>query len=233
MHVAVLVFPGSNCDHDCYHVLKHSLGLSVDLVWHKESNLKGYDAVVIPGGFSYGDYLRTGAIAKSSPIMKAVRSFADQGGKVLGICNGFQILLEAGLLPGAMLRNRNLKFICKDVYVRIENVNTPFTRNGYSGQVLRLPVAHADGNYYLGADELGRLEDHGQVVFRYCRSDGAVSDAANPNGSVSCIAGVCSEKGNIVGMMPHPERSSDSILGNIDGKMIFSSLLSQGTPISQ
>ena len=168
MRVAVLVFPGSNCDYDCYHVLKHTLHFSVDFVWHKESTLTGYDAVVIPGGFSYGDYLRTGAIAKSSPIMKAVRKFSENGGFVLGICNGFQILLEAGLLPGAMLRNRDLKFICKDVYVRTENVKTPFTRNYCSGQVLRLPIAHADGNYYLEVDELSRLEDHGRVVFRYC-----------------------------------------------------------------
>lgn len=233
MRVAVLVFPGSNCDHDCYYVLEHSLGISADFVWHKESSLKTYDAVVIPGGFSYGDYLRTGAIAKFSPIMEAVKEFSDEGGKVLGICNGFQILLEAGLLPGAMLRNRDRKFICKDVYVRIENRGIPFTRNCSSGQVLRLPVAHADGNYYLEADELKRLEDKGQIVFRYCRSDGAVSDALNPNGSVGCIAGVCNEKGNILGMMPHPERSSDSNLGNVDGKIIFDSLLSQGTHTSQ
>ena len=226
MRFGVLVFPGSNCDHDCYHVLKHTFGRSVDFVWHKENSLKGYDAVIIPGGFSYGDYLRTGAIAKFSPIMKAVEQFAGEGGYVLGICNGFQILLEAGLLPGAMLRNRTLKFICKEVFIRVENNHTPFTNRCRPHQILRLPVAHADGNYYAEPSTCQILESHRQIIFRYCDSQGRTTEEANPNGSVLSIAGICNERGNVLGMMPHPERGAETLLGNTDGRLIFESLLS-------
>lgn len=226
MRFGVLVFPGSNCDHDCYHALKHTFGQSVDFVWHKENSLKGYDAVMIPGGFSYGDYLRTGAIAKFSPIMKAVEQFAGEGGYVLGICNGFQILLEAGLLPGAMLRNRTLKFICKEVFIRVENTHTPFTNRCKPYQVLRLPVAHADGNYYIEPSTCRILESHQQIIFRYCDSQGRITEEANPNGSVLSIAGISNERGNVLGMMPHPERGAETLLGSTDGRPIFESLLS-------
>jgi len=225
MRFGILVFPGSNCDHDCYHVIKHLLGRPADFIWHKETDLRGVDAVVIPGGFSYGDYLRTGAIAQYSPIMKSVRDFARAGGPVLGICNGFQILLEAGLLPGAMLRNRSLKFICKDVHVRVETDGTPFTAGIAPGSVLKLPIAHAEGNYYADPESLGGLRENGRIVFRYCSADGRIDDASNPNGSLDAIAGVCNPAGNVVGMMPHPERCSEGLDGNTDGRRIFESLL--------
>jgi phosphoribosylformylglycinamidine synthase len=221
----IVVFPGSNCDHDAYHVVKHVLGEEARFVWHKDHDLGGVDCVILPGGFSYGDYLRSGAIARFSPVMEEVVAFAKRGGKVLGICNGFQIALEAGLLPGAMLRNRSLKFVCKDVFIRTENANTPFTRRLAKGDVLRIPVAHAEGNYYLADDELARLEDAEQVVFRYSEADGTITDAANPNGARNNIAGIVNAKGNVLGMMPHPERLSEAILGGDDGRRIFESLL--------
>ena len=230
MRFAVIVFPGSNCDHDCYHALKHVFGQAVEFVWHKETDLKGYDVVVIPGGFSFGDYLRTGAIAQYSPIMKAVDNFSRDGGFVLGICNGFQILLEAGILPGAMLRNQTLKFICRDIHVSVENTLEPFTHKVGVGRVLRLPIAHADGNYYAEDDTLQDLESNGQVIFRYCDQEGRISNQSNPNGSVRSIAGICNKSRNVLGMMPHPERCVDPELGNTDGRLIFESLLTSLGP---
>jgi phosphoribosylformylglycinamidine synthase len=225
MNIGVVVFPGSNCDHDCEHVFKNLLGQSVRMVWHRDTALAGLDAVILPGGFSYGDYLRTGAIARFSPVMGAVKEFARAGGLVLGICNGFQILLEAGLLPGAMLRNRSLNFICKDVHVRVENAATPFTGRCEPGQVLKLPIAHADGNYYTDPVTLAGLQANAQIVFRYCTADGKVTPEANPNGSLDNIAGIRNAAGNVLGLMPHPERASEELLGNEDGKLIFLSML--------
>jgi phosphoribosylformylglycinamidine synthase len=225
MNFGVIVFPGSNCDHDCLHVISSILGQNAVSVWHKETSLAGLDAVILPGGFSYGDYLRTGAIARFSPVMQAVEQFAKAGGLVLGICNGFQILLEAGLLPGAMLRNRSLSFICKDVYVRVENAATPFTGLCVSGQVLKLPIAHADGNYYTDPVTLAALQANAQIVFRYCTPEGAITPEANPNGSLDNIAGICNADGNVLGLMPHPERCAEEVLGNADGRIIFRSML--------
>lgn len=225
MNFGVIVFPGSNCDHDCLHVISSILGQNAVSVWHKETSLAGLDAVILPGGFSYGDYLRTGAIARFSPVMQAVEQFAKVGGLVLGICNGFQILLEAGLLPGAMLRNRSLSFICKDVYVRVENAATPFTGLCVSGQVLKLPIAHADGNYYTDPVTLAALQANAQIVFRYCTPEGAITPEANPNGSLDNIAGICNADGNVLGLMPHPERCAEEVLGNADGRIIFRSML--------
>ncbi len=225
MTIGIVVFPGSNCDHDCEHVFKAVLGQSVTMVWHKETKLSGLDAVVLPGGFSYGDYLRTGAIASYSPVMQAVKDFARTGGLVIGICNGFQILLEAGLLPGAMLRNTSLHFICKDVYVRVENAATPFTRRCEPGQVLKIPIAHADGNYYTDPVTLAGLQANGQVIFRYCDAEGKVSPSFNPNGSLDHIAGIRNAEGNVLGMMPHPERCAEEVLGCEDGRVIFQSML--------
>jgi phosphoribosylformylglycinamidine synthase len=225
MKIGVLVFPGSNCDHDCRHVFKDVLGQYVEMIWHKETLLAGLDAIVVPGGFSYGDYLRTGAIARFSPVMGAVKEFAQKGGLVLGICNGFQILLEAELLPGAMLRNRSLHFICKDIYVRVENVATPFTNACKPGQVLKIPIAHAEGNYYTDPVTLAGLQANAQVVFRYCDADGKVTPEANPNGSLDNIAGIRNDRGNVLGMMPHPERCAEAMLGNEDGRVIFQSMI--------
>jgi len=225
MNFGVIVFPGSNCDHDCIHVLSDVLGHKAIPVWHKETKLDGLDAIILPGGFSYGDYLRTGAIARFSPVMGAVKQFAHEGGMVLGICNGFQILLEAGLLPGAMLRNRSLSFICKDVYVTVENAATPFTGLCQPGQVLKIPIAHADGNYYTDDVTLSQMKAAAQVVFRYCAPDGQVTTEANPNGSLDNIAGIKNAVGNVMGMMPHPERSAEAVLGNDDGRLIFLSML--------
>jgi phosphoribosylformylglycinamidine synthase len=225
MKIGVLVFPGSNCDHDCQYVFEKVLAQNVTMIWHKETTLSDVDAIVIPGGFSYGDYLRTGAIARFSPVMNAVNEFAQHGGLVLGICNGFQILLEAGLLPGAMLRNRSLHFVCKDVYVRVENAATPFTGACQPGQVLKIPVAHAEGNYYTDPVTLAGLQANAQIVFRYCTSEGKVTPEANPNGSLDNIAGVRNAEGNVLGMMPHPERSAEDLLGNADGRLILSSML--------
>lgn len=239
MNIGVVVFPGSNCDHDCVHVLCDVLGQSVRQVWHKETLLDGLDAVVLPGGFSYGDYLRTGAIARFSPVMGSVAQFAAAGGLVLGICNGFQILLEAGLLPGAMLRNRSLSFICQDVYVRVENAATPFTSRCEPGQALKIPIAHADGSYYTDEVTLSQLKANAQVVFRYCTADGKVTEEANPNGSLDNIAGIRNAAGNVMGLMPHPERCAEAVLGNEDGRLIFLSMLEalekasrEGTPVN-
>ena len=222
---AVVVFPGSNCDHDAYHAARHVLGHDAEFVWHKESSLKGADVVILPGGFSYGDYLRTGAIAQFSPVMKAVSDFAAAGGPLLGICNGFQVLCEAKLLPGALIRNRDLKFHCEHVRVRVEQTDTPFTGRADRGQVLRLPIAHGEGNFFADPGTLEQLESSGRVVFRYCDGDGETSDACNPNGSIHGIAGICSEQRNIVGLMPHPERACESPLGSEDGLVLFDSVV--------
>ncbi len=222
---AVLVFPGSNCDHDAYHALKHVIGLDAGFVWHKESSLEGFGAVVIPGGFTYGDYLRTGAMAKLSPVMASVRRFAEGGGPVIGICNGFQILLEAGMLPGAMIVNESLRFVCDYVHLRTESVRTPFTKGIEPGAVLKIPVAHYQGNYYADPQTLSALEERGQVVFRYCERDGRVTGSANPNGSARNIAGICNERGNVLGMMPHPERCAESAMGSADGRLLFDSMV--------
>jgi phosphoribosylformylglycinamidine synthase len=223
--VGVVVFPGSNCDHDTYHVLKHVLGLETRFVWHKESDLRGLDAVVLPGGFSYGDYLRTGAIARFSPVMKAVAEFARGGNPVLGVCNGFQILQEAGLLPGAMLRNRGVKFLSQPVHVRLERTDTPVTAGLELGTVLTMPSAPGDGNFHLPDDELDRLEGEGRVVFRYTTREGRLDPDANPNGSARAIAGVCNEARNVVGLMPHPERASEPELGSADGRRLLEALV--------
>ncbi len=225
MRFAVVVFPGSNCDVDCYRALADVMGQEADYVWHRETDLSRYDCVVLPGGFSYGDYLRAGAIAGQSPVMEAVRKFAARGGLVLGICNGFQILLEAGLLPGAMRRNESLRFECGDVYLRVER-ETPFTHSLGEGDVLRLPIAHAEGNYFIEPEGLEDLEAHDQIVFRYCDSRGRITPAANPNGSVANVAGVCNRRGNVLGMMPHPERYVEAVLGGEDGRLLFGSAIS-------
>ena len=225
MRFAIIVFPGSNCDHDAYHAAKHVLGQQAEFVWHKETDLSGADAIILPGGFSHGDYLRTGAIARFSPVMNSVKMFAAVGGPVLGICNGFQILLEAGLLPGAMLRNRELKFRCEHVNIRVEQTDTPFTFACRPQQVLRIPIAHGEGNYFTTPEALGRMEQNRQVVFRYVNAAGVVTDEANPNGSVGSIAGICNEQRNIVGLMPHPERACEAPLGSTDGLVIFESVV--------
>ncbi len=225
MKFGVVVFPGSNCDHDCYHVAKHVVGQEAVYLWHKEERLSGVDCVIVPGGFSYGDYLRAGAIARLSPVMRAVADFAAGGGLVIGICNGFQVLLEAGLLPGAMQRNANLKFVCRQQHLRVERSDTPFTRRYREGQVVRIPIAHAEGNYYADPETLARLEAEGRVVFRYCDAAGAVTPEANPNGSLGNIAGICSPGRNVLGMMPHPERAAEALLGSTDGLPLFESLL--------
>ncbi|MFN7134938.1 MAG: phosphoribosylformylglycinamidine synthase subunit PurQ, partial [Myxococcales bacterium] len=220
-----VVFPGSNCDHDAWHVAREVLGQDAVYLWHKDRDLKGADCVIVPGGFSYGDYLRCGAIARLSPVMDEIAAFAKKGGPVLGICNGFQILTEAGLLPGALMRNRSLKFVCDDVHLKVEASKAVFTRRYGAGEVLKMPVAHAEGNYYVDAEELRRLEGEGRVVLRYCSADGRVDPASNPNGAVANIAGVCNEAGNVVGLMPHPERASEQVLGSVDGRRMFEALL--------
>jgi phosphoribosylformylglycinamidine synthase len=225
MKVGVVVFPGSNCDHDAYHVVKHVCGQEPRFVWHGETALGDVDAVILPGGFSYGDYLRTGAIARFAKIMPAVVDFARRGGPVLGICNGFQILQEAGLLPGAMLRNRDVKFLSQPVHIRIERSDTPVTHGLAVGDVLTMPIAHGDGNFHLPDDELARLEGEGQVVFRYTTRDGRPDDAANVNGSARAIAGVCNRERNVVGLMPHPERAAEPELGSADGRKLFEALV--------
>jgi len=223
--VGVVVFPGSNCDHDTLHVLGDVCGQEVRPVWHKDSDLRDLDAVVLPGGFSYGDYLRTGAIARFSPVMRAVGEFARRGGPVLGICNGFQILQEAGLLPGAMLRNQGVKFLSQPVHVRVERTDTPATAGLAAGSVLTMPIAHGEGNFYAAPDEIARLEGEGQVVFRYTTKDGRLEAEANANGSAAAIAGVCNAARNVVGLMPHPERASEAELGSEDGRRLFESLV--------
>jgi len=224
MKYGVIVFPGSNCDHDAYHVISKLVGQPVDFIWHKETDLSKYDAVILPGGFSYGDYLRAGALARFSPVMKSVRKFAEEGRFVLGICNGFQILCEAGLLPGVLIRNKNLHFICKHVKIRVETNNTPFTSDIEPGKVLSIPIAHAEGNYFCDNELLKELEANDQIVFRYCDDDGRITEEANPNGSISNIAGICNSSRNVLGMMPHPERACEEILGSTDGRDIFRSL---------
>ncbi|MGB7218963.1 MAG: phosphoribosylformylglycinamidine synthase subunit PurQ [Vicinamibacterales bacterium] len=225
MKFAVIVFPGSNCDEDAYHAATAVLGQQAEYVWHKDTSLKGADVVILPGGFAHGDYLRTGAMARFSPIMREVRAFADRGGPVLGICNGFQVLLEAGLLPGAMLRNRGLKFLCQQVHVRVEQTDTPFTLACRRGQVLQMPIAHGEGNYFAEPESIARLEANRQIIFRYADAAGEVRDEANPNGSAAAIAGICNEARNVVGLMPHPERACESALGSADGLIIFESVL--------
>ena len=225
MTFGIIVFPGSNCDHDAYHAAHDVLGQRAEYIWHKDTDLRGADVIVLPGGFAHGDYLRCGAMARFSPVMRAVQAFADRGGPVLGICNGFQVLLEAGLLPGAMLRNRSLKFQCQQVYIRVEQTDTPFTAACRLGQVLQVPIAHGEGNYFAESDVIKRLEANRQVVFRYTSADGKLDDAANPNGSASAIAGLCNEARNVVGLMPHPERACETALGSADGRFIFESVL--------
>ena len=225
MRFGIVVFPGSNCDRDCFYVIKDVLRQPVEYIWHKDRRLNDFDCIILPGGFSYGDYLRTGAIARFSPIMKQVSDFVQEGGLVVGICNGFQILLEAGLLPGAMLRNKNLHFICKCVYVKTENKESPFTNLCSKSQILKIPIAHNEGNYYIDNDGLKNLEKNEQIVFRYCSPDGDVHKEFNPNGALGNIAGIINREGNVLGMMPHPERSSETELGSTDGSIIFESIV--------
>ena len=225
MKFGVVVFPGSNCDFDAYHVLGSVLKQDTVFLWHKDHDLRGCDCVILPGGFSYGDYLRSGAIARFSPLMREVAEFAERGGLVMGICNGFQILLEMGLLPGAMLRNKRLKFLCQFVHLRLEKEETPFTRLGRRGQVLRIPIAHYEGNYYAPVETLEELERGGQIVFRYCDPEGRLSAEANVNGALNSIAGIINRRGNVLGLMPHPERASEAVMGSQDGRLIFDSLV--------
>jgi phosphoribosylformylglycinamidine synthase len=225
MKFGVVVFPGSNCDHDAFYAIGNVLQKPVEFIWHQSENLANCDAVILPGGFSYGDYLRTGAIARFSPVMKSVEKFAKSGGMVLGICNGFQILCEAGLLPGAMMRNSGLRYICRHVYVRIEQANTPFTSAAQKGQVMKMPIAHNDGNYTCDDATLAELEKNRQVIFRYTTPDGSDDNAGNPNGSMANIAGICNRERNIAGLMPHPERAVESALGSADGLIIFRSMI--------
>jgi phosphoribosylformylglycinamidine synthase subunit PurQ / glutaminase len=225
MRVSVVVFPGSNCDSDCFHAMQDVMKCDVEYVWHKDTDLRKPDLVILPGGFSYGDYLRTGSIARFSPVMNEVISFAGQGGAVIGICNGFQILLESGLLPGAMLSNVSMKFICKHVWLRTENANTLFTNHLESKQVIRVPIAHGEGNYTASSEVLKQLNDENRVIFRYVSEQGDSSSEYNPNGSLENIAGIMNEKGNVLGMMPHPERSSEEILGGEDGCFIWESII--------
>jgi phosphoribosylformylglycinamidine synthase I len=226
MNFAVLQFPASNCDQDAVHVLKEVLGQPARLVWHKDNSLAGIDAVVIPGGFSYGDYLRTGAIARFSPIMEAVRNFAANGGPVLGICNGFQILCEAGLLPGALIRNRSLQFRCEHIFIKTANSDSAFTNKIPGGKFLRVPIAHGEGCYFADETTLEDLKANGQILWQYCDMKGELTESANPNGSLKNIAGICNKAGNVAGLMPHPERASEPILGSTDGRLIFDSLIS-------
>ena len=225
MRFGVVIFPGSNCDTDAWHALNDQMGAPVDYIWHQETDLAGYDCVILPGGFSYGDYLRTGAIARFSPVMNAVMEFADKGGLVLGICNGFQILLEAGMLPGAMMRNAGRKFVCAYVNLLVEATDTPYTRAMEKGQVLRIPIAHGEGNYYADAATLAELKRHDQIVFRFCSPEGAITPESNPNGALENIAGICNRERNVLGLMPHPERCTNPILGSGDGRLVWESLL--------
>jgi phosphoribosylformylglycinamidine synthase I len=225
MKFGVLVFPGSNCDHDTYHVIAEVAKQPVTFLWHDSEDLGGVDAVLVPGGFAYGDYLRTGAIARFSPVMQSVKRFAEGGGLVLGICNGFQILTEAGLLPGALMRNAGLKYICKQVHLRVETTNSPFTNQLSKGEVLQMPIGHMEGNYFCEQDELRRLESEDRITFRYVTPQGETTAEANPNGSLSNIAGILNAGRNVLGMMPHPDRSSEQLLGSADGWKIFSSMV--------
>jgi phosphoribosylformylglycinamidine synthase I len=224
MKFGVIVFPGSNCDHDAYHVISKHVGQPVSFIWHRETDLAEYDALIIPGGFSYGDYLRAGALASLSPVMSSVREFAARGGLVLGICNGFQILCESGLLPGALIRNRDLHFVCEHVRVRVENADTPFTNELRRGQILSMPVAHAEGNYVCDDATLAELQNEDRIIFRYCDAEGRATPEANPNGARDNIAGICNRERNVVGLMPHPERACEDLLGSSDGRGVFHSL---------
>ena len=226
MKFGVIIFPGSNCDHDAHWTVEHVIEQQATFLWHESHDLENCDAIIVPGGFAYGDYLRTGAIAKFSPVMESVREFAAVGGLVLGICNGFQILCESGLLPGALMRNVGLKYVCKPVQVRVENVDTPFTNACALGEVLTIPIGHMEGNYFCDALTLNELQRNNRIVFRYCATGGEITSAANPNGSLDNIAGICSAGGNVVGMMPHPERSAEPELGCSDGLKIFQSMVS-------
>lgn len=225
MRFGVVVFPGTNCEMDAYHALKEVLGQEADYVWHQERDLSNFDAVVLAGGFSYGDYLRTGAIARFSPVMEAVANFAEQGRLVLGVCNGFQILCEAGLLPGALQRNAHLQFRCAWTHLRVENGATPFTGAGQPGQVLKVPVNHGEGNYFADPETVAELNRNGQVLWRYCDPDGSVTPGASPNGSLENIAGIMNKRGNVAGLMPHPERACEEMLGSADGRAIFESMV--------
>lgn len=224
MKFGIVILPGSNCDHDAFHATRDVLGGEVELLWHKDTDLKQSDCVIVPGGFSYGDYLRAGALAKFAPVMESVRKHAEAGGMVMGICNGFQILTEAGLLPGVLMRNEHLRFVCRDIFLRTENNATPFTNQFAVGDVLRVPIAHGEGNYFADERTLDELEANDQVIFRYCDAEGRVTSEANPNGSRRNIAGICNRTRNVLGMMPHPERCSEEILGNTDGLRIFESI---------
>jgi phosphoribosylformylglycinamidine synthase len=225
MKFGIVVFPGSNCEHDVYHVAKHVLGHDAAFLWHKDAAFAGIDCVVLPGGFAHGDYLRCGAMARFSPIMGAVKQFAERGGMVFGICNGFQILTEAGLLPGALVRNAGLRYVCRDVYLRTERQDTPFTARIKPGTVLRIPIGHGEGCYFAPDAVLQEIEKKRLVVFRYCDEAGEITAASNPNGSLHGIAGVCNEKGNVLGLMPHPDRCAEEVLGNADGRRMFDSIV--------
>jgi phosphoribosylformylglycinamidine synthase subunit PurQ / glutaminase len=225
MKFGVVVIPGCYCDHDCYYAIEAVIKKPVEFIWHEQASVDGFDAIILPGGFSYGDYLRTGALAKFSPVMNAIRAFAKKGGLVIGICNGFQILTESGLLPGALMRNVGMKYVCKYLHIRTENTDTPFTNTLSKGQLLYIPIGHGDGNYYADAETLKRLEGNGQVAFRYVDATGQVTPEANPNGSLNNIAGIVNEQRNVLGMMPHPDRSSEAMLGSADGKLIFESMV--------
>ena len=225
MKFGIVIFPGSNCDYDTYFVLRDVLKQDTFFLWHKEHDLKNSDCVILPGGFSYGDYLRSGAIARFSPLMQEVYEFAEKGGLVLGICNGFQVLLELNLLPGAMLRNKNLKFLCQYVHLRTENNNTPFSLKARKEQVLKIPIAHFDGNYFTDQNTLEEIRKNDQIIFRYAEPDGQINEKANVNGSLDNIAGLSNKRGNVMGMMPHPERASESLLGSEDGRIIFESII--------
>ncbi len=224
MKFGVIMFPGSNCDHDAYHVVSKHVGQPVQFIWHKETDLSSYDAVIIPGGFSYGDYLRCGALAKFSPVMQSVKNFAAEGKFVFGICNGFQILCESGLLDGALMRNRDLHFICNHINIKVETTDSPYTNELEENKVLSIPIAHAEGNYFCDDETFSKLEANKQIIFRYCDENGDVTDKSNPNGARSNIAGICNETRNVLGMMPHPERACEELLGSNDGHGIFSSL---------
>ena len=225
MKIGVVVFPGSNCDHDVLHAVREVNHTPAEFIWHQSQDLAGFDAVILPGGFAYGDYLRTGAIARFSPVMNAIARFARSGGLVLGICNGFQILCEAGLLPGALMRNKGLRFICRPLHIRLETAATPFTCVGRRGQVLCMPIAHAEGNYVCDAATLENLKHNNQIVFRYCTPGGQLDPEANPNGSLDAIAGICNRERNVMGMMPHPDRAVETALGSTDGLLVFRSLV--------
>lgn len=233
MKVGVIVFPGSNCDHDSYYALNAVAGQPATFLWHESGDLEGCDAIIVPGGFAYGDYLRTGAIAKFAPIMESVSRFAGQGGLVIGICNGFQILCESGLLPGALMRNAGLKYICKQVHLRVESTNTPFTHGLQKGSVVRIPIGHMEGNYFADEATLDTLRKDDRIVFRYATPEGAITPEANPNGSLENIAGICSAGRNVLGMMPHPDRSSEAMLGSADGLKIFECMIASLTGARQ